>query len=103
MWAKEMSNDDTTRPDRARFRTGQHAGTTSLSRMARVVLGAVLQPSTGFHPGLHDRTGRGRPPAPRMGPARRAHDRHVGPSCHPAPTLVPGPRTHTSHTAHKND
>src|SRR3546814_3206783 len=32
MWAKEMSNDDTTRPDRARFRTGQHAGTHSLSR-----------------------------------------------------------------------
>src|SRR3546814_7708862 len=27
MWAKEMSNDDTTRPDRARFQTGQHAGT----------------------------------------------------------------------------
>src|SRR3546814_21147986 len=54
---KEMAHDHTTRPDRARFRTGQHAGAHPLPRMAWVVLGTFLQPPEGFHPGLHDRTG----------------------------------------------
>src|SRR3546814_9888576 len=60
--------------------------------MAWVVLGTFLQPPEGFHPGLHDRTGRGRPAAPRMGQARRQDDRPVGRSGRLAPRLGTGYR-----------